>query len=146
MSEQILIEGCVNSVVSAIAAERGGASRVRAVQQFARGWRHSQRRRYSVDAVQNLRGAACDDPTRGRRLSYSLEELETRRGDIMVARKLGADGVVLGILDAHGKVDIALSRELVEPARPLNVTCHRAFDMSADLLSFAGIHLRNWSR
>jgi copper homeostasis protein CutC len=28
----------------------------------------------------------------------------------MVARKLGADGVVLGILDAHGKVDIALAR------------------------------------
>jgi copper homeostasis protein len=41
--------------------------------------------------------------------------------------------VVLGILDAHGKVDIARSRELVELARPLHLTCHRAFGMSADL-------------
>jgi copper homeostasis protein len=55
------------------------------------------------------------------------------RGDIMVAKKLGADSLVLGILDAHGNVDIARSRELVELARPLNVTCHRAFDISADL-------------
>jgi copper homeostasis protein len=64
---------------------------------------------------------------------YSLEEFETTRHDIMVAKKLGADGVVLGILDAHGNADIARSRELVELARPLNLTCHRAFDMSADL-------------
>jgi len=65
---------------------------------------------------------------------YSLEEFETTRRDIMVAKKLGrADGVVLGILDAHGNADIARSRELVELARPLHLTCHRAFDMSADL-------------
>ena len=62
-----------------------------------------------------------------------LEEFETTRRDIMLAKKLGADGVVLGILDAHGNADIARSRELVELARPLHLTCHRAFDMSADL-------------
>jgi copper homeostasis protein len=69
----------------------------------------------------------------GLRCFYSLEEFETMRRDVMVAKKLGADGVVLGILEAHGNVDIARSRELVELARPLNVTRHRAFDMSADL-------------
>jgi hypothetical protein len=40
------------------------------------------------------------------------------RRDVMVAKKLGADGVVLGILEARGNVDIARSRELVELARP----------------------------
>jgi hypothetical protein len=46
MSEQILIEDGVDSVVSAIAAERDGASRLELRSKFARGWRHSQRRRY----------------------------------------------------------------------------------------------------
>ena len=61
-----------------------------------------------------------------------MQEFDTMRGDIMVAKNLGADGVVQGILDAHGNLDIARSRELVGLARPLHVTCHRAFDMSAD--------------
>lgn len=41
--------------------------------------------------------------------------------------------MVLRIPDAHDNVESRASRELVELARPLNVTCHRAFDMSADL-------------
>jgi copper homeostasis protein len=129
-SEQILIEGCVDSVVSAIAAERGGASRVELCSNLLAGVVTP-----SAGVIELMRSKiSAGLHVMGRRLSYSLEELETRRGDIMVARKLGADGVVLGILDAHGKVDIARSRELVELARPLSVTCHRAFDMSADLL------------
>jgi copper homeostasis protein len=55
------------------------------------------------------------------------------RRDIAVAKNLGADGVVFGILDADGSVDTGRSRRLVELARPLDVTFHRAFDMSADL-------------
>lgn len=53
--------------------------------------------------------------------------------DIEMARNLGADGVVFGIPDADGNIDTHRSRRLVELARPLNVTFHRAFDMSADL-------------
>jgi copper homeostasis protein len=55
------------------------------------------------------------------------------RRDMEMAKKLGADGVVFGILDADGNVDTHRSRELIELARPLDVTFHRAFDMSVDL-------------
>ena len=51
--------------------------------------------------------------------------------------RIRADGIVAGILDAMGNVDIERTRQLVDLARPLNVTFHRAIDMSVDLLRAA---------
>jgi copper homeostasis protein len=70
---------------------------------------------------------------RGGDFCYTADEFEIMRRDIEMAKKLGADGVVFGILDADGNVDTHRSRELIELARPLDVTFHRAFDMSVDL-------------
>jgi copper homeostasis protein len=56
------------------------------------------------------------------------------RRDILMAKQLGADGVVFGMLDAEANIDVQKLRALVDLARPLQVTCHRAFDMSADPL------------
>jgi copper homeostasis protein len=52
---------------------------------------------------------------------------------VLMAKQLGAEGVVFGILDAEANVDIQRTRALVDLARPIVVTYHRAFDMSADL-------------
>jgi copper homeostasis protein len=56
------------------------------------------------------------------------------RQDISAAKKLGANGVVLGLLKANGKVDVKRTRQLVALASPLRVTFHRAVDMSSNLL------------
>ena len=64
---------------------------------------------------------------------YSADEFEVMRRDVLMAKQLGAEGVVFGILDADANVDIQRTRALVDLARPLKVTYHRAFDMSADL-------------
>jgi copper homeostasis protein len=133
MSEQILIEVCVDSVTAAIAAERGGASRLELCSNLLEGGVTPSAGVIELVRSKISAGLQVMIRPRGGDFFYSLEEFETMRRDIMVAKKLGADGVVLGILDAHGNVDIAPSRELVELARPLKVTCHRAFHMSADL-------------
>ncbi|HWO36017.1 MAG TPA: copper homeostasis protein CutC [Candidatus Acidoferrum sp.] len=133
MSEQILIEVCVDSVAAAIAAKRGGASRLELCSNLLESGVTPSAGVIELVRSKISAGLHVMIRPRGGDFFYSLEEFETMRRDIMVAKKLGADGVVLGILDAHGNVDVARSRELVELARPLNVTCHRAFDMSADL-------------
>jgi copper homeostasis protein len=50
-----------------------------------------------------------------------------------VAKELGMDGIVLGLVDAQGQVDIGRTKQLVDWAWPLPVTFHRAFDECADL-------------
>jgi copper homeostasis protein len=64
---------------------------------------------------------------------YSDEEFALLRSQIEIAKRLGMDGVVLGILDAHDRIDVVRTRILVDLARPLSVTFHRAFDACPDL-------------
>ena len=66
--------------------------------------------------------------------AYSSEELEVMRRDIVLARQFGVNGIVLGILEPSGVVDVKRTGELVQSARPLDVTFHRAFDRTPDLL------------
>lgn len=59
---------------------------------------------------------------------YSDDEFDVMKEDIIFCKKLGFDGVVLGVLKEDKTVDIDKTRELVELAHPLPVTFHRAFD------------------
>src|SRR5262249_17374621 len=64
---------------------------------------------------------------------YSNEEFQVMQRDILMAKQLRADGIVLGILDRDGRVDKTRTKQLIDFAMPLPVTFHRAFDMSRDL-------------
>ena len=64
---------------------------------------------------------------------YTERELSVMRRDIEAARTLGAAGVVLGVLDDAGSVDQTRTAELIELARPLSVTFHKAIDEARDL-------------
>ena len=83
---------------------------------------------------------------RGGGFVYSEPERDVMRRDIVAARELGADGVVIGGLRPDGTVDVALVRSLIEAAQELPVTFHRAFDLtpsladSLDSLADAGVH------
>src|SRR5579872_4459439 len=133
MPSPIVLEICVDSVESALAAERGGADRVELCGNLLEGGTTpgpgliaTARKRISI-------GLHVMARPRGGDFYYAPDEFETMKQDIVAIKQLGADGVALGLLDVDGRIDKERTRQLVDLARPLRVTFHRAFDMSANL-------------
>ena len=69
---------------------------------------------------------------RGGGFVYSDDELEVMKRDVHVARDEGADGIVIGALDNGGRVNLAITRELIDAGGELPATFHRAFDATRD--------------
>ncbi|HOZ30238.1 MAG TPA: copper homeostasis protein CutC [Bacteroidales bacterium] len=59
---------------------------------------------------------------------YSDEEFELMRRDIIYCKTIGIDGIVSGVLLNNGIIDTTKTKELVQLAKPLTFTFHRAFD------------------
>ena len=129
----ILVEACVDSVASALAAERGGARRLELCDAlFDGGTTPSAGMIAACKAAVSIPVFVMIRP-RGGGFVYSDAERDVMRRDVVAARELGADGVVIGGLRPDGTVDLVLVRSLVEAAKNLPVTFHRAFDFTPDL-------------
>ncbi|KAA3437974.1 copper homeostasis protein CutC [Rufibacter hautae] len=132
MDRSILMEVCVDSVQSAISAQVAGAQRVELCDNLVEGGTTP-----SAGLIQLCRQHlfiglhVLIRPRRGDFL-YSGLEFEVMRHDILMAKQLGADGVVLGVLLPNGNIDVPRTQELINLARPMSVTFHRAFDLTPD--------------
>ncbi len=126
------IEVCAYSFESCLTAQQAGADRIELCGGLSEGGTTPSagliqlaRQHLSIQLFVMIR-------PRGGDFLYSDTELEVMRADIAVAKSLGADGVVLGILQADGTIDEERTKELVALAHPMPVAFHRAFDVSRD--------------
>jgi copper homeostasis protein len=126
------LETCVNSALSAIEAQQGGADRVELCENLHDGGTTPSAGSIRFARKQLHIGLFVMIRPRGGDFLYSEEEFEIMKEDIRVAKELGADGVVFGILLPNGSIDMERMKVLVDLARPMGITCHRAFDMTAD--------------
>ncbi|MCB8963452.1 MAG: copper homeostasis protein CutC [Bacteroidales bacterium] len=132
MVKGFTLEVCANSVQSAINAQKAGAKRIELCENlFIGGTTPSygciKTTRERVDIAINI----LIRPRIGDFL-YSDIEFEQIKNDILVAKQLGVNGIVCGILLPNGEVDIERTAELVELSKPLTFTFHRAFDFTPD--------------
>jgi len=130
----MVLEVCIDSAESAIAAQVGGAARVELCAHLEHGGTtpesgviRSGRKSISIALHVMVRPRPGD-------FCYSNPEIDAMMRQIEQAKELGADGVVFGILTDGGEVDVGRTRKLLAHARPLSVTFHRAIDESENLL------------
>jgi copper homeostasis protein len=128
----MIFEICVDSIAGVRAAKTAGADRVELCADLleggitpSRGMIRQARKIADIGLNVMIR-------PRGGDFLFDDDEFETMRSDIETVKNEGADGVVIGLLNAAGEVDMRGTRELIALARPLSVTFHRAFDMTPD--------------
>lgn len=128
----MLLEIVVYNIESALRAQEGGADRIELCDNPGEGGTTPSygtievvRQNVSMDVYVMIR-------PRGGDFLYSSYEFYTMKRDISQCQRLSVDGVVFGILNSDGTLDKKRCKELIARARPLKVTCHRAFDMTRD--------------
>ncbi|NXN18977.1 CUTC protein, partial [Indicator maculatus] len=134
MDDGFLMEVCVDSVESAVNAERGGAGRIELCAGLVEGGTTP-----SMGLLQVVKQCVRVPVfvmirPRGGDFLYSDREVEVMKADIRLAKLHGADGLVFGALTEDGRIDTELCTALLAVCRPLPVTFHRAFDMVHDPL------------
>lgn len=122
-----ILEVCSSDIDSAIAAQKGGASRIELCSALSEGGITPSAGLAAEACTLGLTVHALIRP-RGGDFLYSPAEVRTMVADIKMLTQLGVDGVVIGCLTADGDIDIAACRTLVDAAQGVNVTFHRAFD------------------
>ena len=121
-------EACVESFEKALEAQSNGANRIELCENLAVGGTTPSYgtvkiclEKLNIPIFPMIRA-------RGGNFVYSKDEIEIMKEDIKVFKDLGVKGLVLGCLTSDNKIDLELTKELVDLAYPMEVTFHKAID------------------
>lgn len=130
-----MIETCCESIEAVRRALEAGTDRIELCEDLAEGGvTPSEGLLRHALILASSRGVPVNVLVRPRAGDFVYSEAEVLQmiSDIQLCKRLGASGLVLGALKSDGSVDGETMRRLIGEARPLPVTFHRAFDVSAD--------------
>ena len=126
-------EACVGSFTEALGAQAAGANRVELCENLSEGGTTP-----SYGTIKKCM-EALSIPVfvmirpRGGNFIYSEDEINIMKEDIKICKQFDVQGIVFGLLTKDGKVDAENTSKLIELARPMQVTFHKAFDELSDL-------------
>ncbi|GAK94536.1 cytoplasmic copper homeostasis protein CutC [Nonlabens ulvanivorans] len=124
----MLLEICASNYQSAVNAQKAGAHRIELCSELGTG---------GITPSYGLLKKVMEELTipvmvlirpRSGNFVYSNADFDIMKRDIELSKELGCAGIVSGVLTADFKIDIKRTSELIELARPLSFTFHRAFD------------------
>ena len=128
----LLLEICCGSIDDAIQAQRGGAQRVELCSALflggltpSAGTLAEARKRLKIPFMAMVR-------PRGGGFCYSEAEFATMERDAEHAVAAGAGGIVFGILQANGTIDLVRTRKMLKRIGKAEAVFHRAFDVTPD--------------
>ena len=126
--EQIKLEVCCGDMQSVLAAKEGGADRIELCQALEVDGLTPSAEMMAEAIGLGIPVQVLIRPKEGD-FVYDEAEVETMLKEIRLAKRLGANGVVIGALKSDGSIDEETIRRLVSEATGLSITFHRAFDV-----------------
>ncbi|MCI7813026.1 MAG: copper homeostasis protein CutC [Lachnospiraceae bacterium] len=130
--EKYVLEACVDSVESALAAWEGGATRLELCSDLIVGGTtpspclFREIRSYVETRIHVLIRPRFGD------FCYTDYETKVMEEEIQMFCELGAEGIVVGALEPDGALDMEKMERFVRAAKGRWVTLHRAFDVCRD--------------
>ncbi len=135
------LEICCGDLASVLAAKKGGAQRIELCSGLSEGGLTPSIGLIKAAVATGIPNINVLIRPRPGDFLYSTEELSLMEDDIKTAISAGATGIVIGVLTPDGDIDMNACERLIKAARDearslgresLNITFHRAFDVSRD--------------
>ena len=134
------LEVCVDSFAGLMAAKKGGADRIELCSSLNEGGLTPSAGLMQAAAQAGLPCHVMIRPRAGD-FNYNPHDIEIMEHDISTARSYNLSGVVFGVEDGDGKLDIKSLGRLMDKASGLDATLHRVVDVITDRLRDAALHL-----
>lgn len=130
-----MVECCANSIESAIEGEKGGANRIELCKKLEVGGTTPSRSDIIKTKKQLKIPLHVLIRPKFNNFIYTEKQLQKMITDIIFCKANKCEGVVIGALTENGSINITQTKKMVEAAKPMHITFHRAFDEGNNLIT-----------